>query len=832
MKRFTKLFVLAAALAAALTIAAGAAWQDRFTAYAVEGGNIYFYPESGEIVGSDSTVTKVVIPDKIDGVAVTGIGQDAFAYCELLTYIHLPDALETIEADAFWECESLSTFSISASAANFSVDSNGILFDKNKSELICFPPASSLTDYEVPLGVIRIGENAFGGCRQLYRITLPSTITSIGSHAFYFCFELRSISVPEGVTTIASGAFYGCIALTNISLPSSLVSIKDNAFNGCRQLSAIVLPSSLKEIGYHAFSSCDMLSEVILPNGLEKIGSYAFSENENLTMVLIPASTTSIGSDLFHHSPNAVIYGEAGSAAEAYAEEYRHTFYPIGSGTISGRVITTDGSGIDGVSIMLTDAESGIVQTKTTSRSDGSWYTPFVHEGHAYRVSYYHSDYQTNGQEYTYAIDAKPVKARTRLMAKTVWDTSGTASTAKLTRSALAAAMTQPVIDDPYSLYIETPSVTQPYSSGAVREDILLGGLARLNSARWIAGLPHHVTLDDTYIQYCQDGSLVNAANNVMSHTPSQPAGMSYALYRSGYTGTSSSNLTTHYACPAEGGTLAYAVDLYMDDSDSSNVDCVGHRRWILSPTMGKTGMGCANNGRKIFSALYAFDRTGPAQAYDFISWPASGSFPREYFKSNEAWSVSLDPGCYASPVKANITVTLTALESGKTWIFFGDQQYSAASSGLYFNVDCGGYGVSNCIIFRPDDIDAYEGVYTVTIEGLTDLTGNPASLSYYVNFVTTEGYDTNVASSLCGYGLEWERGSDEQLKLMGVNEMDAAIALAAYRNGRMTDIVYLNPGELEVIDRSLACPDGTEVKLFRLGEDMSQAAECWSMQF
>ena len=53
-------------------------------AYEVTGGNIYFDKATGTITDCDSRVTETVIPETIDDVVVTSIGDNAFENCTLL----------------------------------------------------------------------------------------------------------------------------------------------------------------------------------------------------------------------------------------------------------------------------------------------------------------------------------------------------------------------------------------------------------------------------------------------------------------------------------------------------------------------------------------------------------------------------------------------------------------------------------------------------------------------------------------------------------------------------------------------------------------------------
>ena len=80
---------------------------EGFTAYPVEGGNLYFYSADGTIVDCDETVTYADVPAEIDGIAVTGIGSSAFEYCISLTGVTIPESVTSIDSYAFEGCESL-----------------------------------------------------------------------------------------------------------------------------------------------------------------------------------------------------------------------------------------------------------------------------------------------------------------------------------------------------------------------------------------------------------------------------------------------------------------------------------------------------------------------------------------------------------------------------------------------------------------------------------------------------------------------------------------------------------------------------------------------------
>lgn len=99
---------------------------------------------------------------------------------------------------------------------------------------------------------------------------------------------------------------------------------------------------------------------------------------------------------------------------------------------------------------------------------------------------------------------------------------------------------------------------------------------------------------------------------------------MSDDFYKEARSASSTSNLSAGY-------TLVGSVDSWMEDSDASNIAGVGHRRWQLNPVLGKVGFGFAlgEGGYGAYAAEKVMDKSGSGCAYDFVSWPASGNFPK-----------------------------------------------------------------------------------------------------------------------------------------------------------------------------------------------------------
>ena len=277
------------------------------------------------------------------------------------------------------------------------------------------------------------------------------------------------------------------------------------------------------------------------------------------------------------------------------------------------------------------------------------------------------------------------------------------------------------------------------YEVGKISSESLNNTLNSMNCIRYIVGLPE-VVLNDTYTELAQHAAFVNFLNKQLSHQPEKPEGCPDEIYEKGLQGASSSNIAYGYS---SGSADMFALSTrilsaWMNDSDTNNIDRLGHRRWVINPTMSATGFGEAGDGHYVYTAMYSLDRKNQFAVNDFISWPAK-TMPVEYFEQDMAWSVELGSN-YGKSVLSNVEVTLKKKGSNQTWTF---NQATSNEQENYFNVDTQNYGsLANCIIFRPNlaEISYANGdIFEVSITGLTNSDGTPATLEYTVNFFSLE---------------------------------------------------------------------------------------------
>ncbi|MBR2742591.1 MAG: leucine-rich repeat protein [Clostridia bacterium] len=305
----------------------------------VSGGNIYYnYTDDGNlaVVGADDGVTKVIIPDVIEGENgfMTLIDHGAFLGASYLTEASVPQSVKLIGEFAFASCPELEKVTLEEGVEVI--------------ESYAFSSSPKLSQITLPNGLKNIGNNAFARCTGLKSINIPATVSEIGEHPFDECTSLEAITVaPEseyyfnqdgglysknvqkiseageiyytgvvliafpqmaeddifyiadGTKSIGARAFSYNGKLKKVIIPNSVKTIGFGAFSYCANLESIEIPSSVKKMPEGLFAGSEKLTSVTLPNGLGNIGNGAFFGCESLPSIVIPESVTEIENHSF-----------------------------------------------------------------------------------------------------------------------------------------------------------------------------------------------------------------------------------------------------------------------------------------------------------------------------------------------------------------------------------------------------------------------------------------------------------------------------------------------------------------------------------------------------
>ena len=214
--------IMVAGIFSAVPFVASALTSGRFEYSVLDDGT------AGITKYNDIGSKAVTIPSTIDRYKVTEIGWCAFSGCTGLKSITIPSSVTEIGENAFRGCKGLTSITADKNNKNYT-SVNGVLFNKNKTEILAYPNAKS-SSYVIPSSVTEIGSAAFYDCTGLKSVTIPSSVKEIGIDAFSGCTGLKSVTISNGVTNIESWAFYGCTGLKSVTIPSSVAEICGSAF--------------------------------------------------------------------------------------------------------------------------------------------------------------------------------------------------------------------------------------------------------------------------------------------------------------------------------------------------------------------------------------------------------------------------------------------------------------------------------------------------------------------------------------------------------------------------------------------------------------------------
>ena len=189
-----------------------------------------------------------------------------------------------------------------------------------------FARCDNLTNVSMPESINYIGDYAFESCYNLNNITIPNNVTTIGRMSFSSCESFSEVIIPNNVITIGNSAFIGCYNTLNITIGENVTTIGNRAFNSCNGITCVMIPEKVVSIGFGAFSqSLNFVEFIVSENNLHfstidgilynkdktKIVSYPYAKSPDY---IIPENVTIIGEYAFYLSnlsnitiPNDVI---------------------------------------------------------------------------------------------------------------------------------------------------------------------------------------------------------------------------------------------------------------------------------------------------------------------------------------------------------------------------------------------------------------------------------------------------------------------------------------------------------------------------------------------
>lgn len=228
-----------------------------------------------------ASISRIVVED-----GVTSIGDEAFAGCESLTQVELPQSLSRIGYRAFADCSQLAQVELPRAGCEL--------------DAYVFSGCTSLRELSVPHGVKPTSEveTAVGG--TMYKGKLVR-VASFGPFAES---SIERFDV-EDMETLPAAIFQGCQTVREVSLPDKLQVIEEYAFAGCRSLERLFIPDGVTTIGVNVFYFCDGLTDLTVPSSVTELDAPFIVGGESIADGDIPPYSEDL---VIHGYENSYFY--------------------------------------------------------------------------------------------------------------------------------------------------------------------------------------------------------------------------------------------------------------------------------------------------------------------------------------------------------------------------------------------------------------------------------------------------------------------------------------------------------------------------------------------
>ena len=236
---------------------------------------------SAKLYSDGAEIKDLEIPGNVETIV-----KDAFYNCDNLTSVTLTNGVNSIGDNAFRDCDNISELKINVTdMSSFCVNSHDYTSVGIAVSAKLYSDGAEITEVVIPSGVESIVADAFYNCPDLTSVVLTDGINDMSPNAFQFCEnigelkinisdmstfcgnshnytsaglsvpvrlysdneEITEMVIPEEVETIVTGAFYNCTGLTALILPEKIQSVNQNAFQGCENYCC---PEKLYQLRY------------------------------------------------------------------------------------------------------------------------------------------------------------------------------------------------------------------------------------------------------------------------------------------------------------------------------------------------------------------------------------------------------------------------------------------------------------------------------------------------------------------------------------------------------------------------------------------------------
>lgn len=278
------------------------------------------------------------------------IDYDAFLYCANLKTLTIPAGVKSINYN-FRYCTVLESITVVSSNPMYSSE-NGILFNADKTELICYPSGKTGDSYTVPDSVKLLCRYAFSDTDALTSLVLPASVRMLEHNAIFRCDALTGITV-HGSPEFEENSFQPVRSCTIYGLTGSSSETYVKEYNDILSFVSIgtytpeVIASGMVEaftwtldsLGHLSISGTGILFDnystkvpwanygeqirsITIGEGITELSQDVFRRCYYLKKVTLPKSIVYIEPYTFQNTHNLSIAGYNGTCAELYANAY------------------------------------------------------------------------------------------------------------------------------------------------------------------------------------------------------------------------------------------------------------------------------------------------------------------------------------------------------------------------------------------------------------------------------------------------------------------------------------------------------------------------------
>lgn len=239
--------------------------------------------------------TKAVIISE----GIETLEENVFTGCIYMTNAVLPQSLNAIAPNAFFNCRKVTIHAAQGSTAEEFAAKMEIPTAEDV-ELAKVVGEICRKNSRIPVAIpVETKERSFAEWRKIYKFsTEDGEITITGYKIKDPVVEIPALIGKNKVTKIGFWAFEGNTTVRRIVVPEGVTEVSWDAFVDCKKLQCVVLPSTLQEIERRTFARCPELKEVH-----------------------ISSKTSQIYPDSIINCPLLTIYAPAGSYAEMFAKQ-------------------------------------------------------------------------------------------------------------------------------------------------------------------------------------------------------------------------------------------------------------------------------------------------------------------------------------------------------------------------------------------------------------------------------------------------------------------------------------------------------------------------------